>query len=62
MPPDASDLVVMLRLRNRHAPDALRVHIQALRLFAPDSPIAGDAGASLVLSRIAALAAHLSIR
>lgn len=54
------DLVAMLRLRNRRAPDALTVHIQALRLFAPDSPLVGDAEAALVLGRIAALAAHLS--
>jgi hypothetical protein len=54
------DLVAMLRQRNRRAPDALSVHIQALRLFAPDSPIGEDTEAALVLSRIAALAAHLS--
>ena len=56
------DLVTMLRLRNRHAPDALAVHIQALRLFAPDSSIVGDTEATLVLGRIAALTAHLSSR
>jgi hypothetical protein len=56
------DLVAMLRLRGRRAPDALAVHIQALRLFAPDSPIIGDDEAALVLGRIAALAAHLSAR
>lgn len=54
------DLVAALRLRGRHAPDALRVHVQALRLFAPGSPVVEDAEAALVLGRIAALAAHLS--
>jgi len=54
------DLLAMLRLRSRRAPDALTVHIQALRLFAPDSPLLGDAEAALVLGRIAALTAHLS--
>lgn len=54
------DLTAMLRLRNRRAPDALAVHIKALRLFAPDSPLVGDAEAALVLGRIAALTAHLS--
>jgi hypothetical protein len=54
------DLAAMLRARGRHAPDALTVHIQALRLFAPGSPALDDADAALVLGRIAALASHVS--
>ena len=54
------DLAAMLRARNCHAPDALTVHVRALRLFAPGSPALGDADAAVVLGRIAALASHLS--
>jgi hypothetical protein len=56
------DLTMNLRARNRQAPDALAVHVQALRLFAPGSPVLGDADAAMVLGRIAALASHLSMR
>jgi len=41
---------------------AMTVHIRALRLFAPGSPAIGDAQAAMVRGRIAALAAHLSMR
>jgi hypothetical protein len=54
------DLTALLRLRRRPAPEAVSVHVQALRLFAPGSPALHDAEAALVLGRIAALAAHLS--
>ena len=56
------DLVLLLRQGGRNQPDAVTVHVQALRLFAPGSPVVGDAEAAMVLGRIAALAAHLSMR
>lgn len=56
------DLVALLQRDGRNQPEAVAVHIQALRLFSPGSPIIGDAEAAMVLGRIAALAAHLSMR
>jgi hypothetical protein len=54
------DMTALFRERNSFEAEALGVHIRALRLFAPDSPILGDEEAMLVLGRIAALAAHFS--
>lgn len=53
------DAAILLRPQDRFDPAALDVHIRALRLFAPDSPLLDDAQAAMVLGRIAALAAHL---
>ncbi len=54
------DMTALLRKRNSFDAEALGVHIRALRLFAPDSPLVSDTEAALVLGRIAALAAHLA--
>ncbi len=53
-------MTALLRKRNSFDAEALGVHIRALRLFAPDSPLISDMEAALVLGRIAALAAHLA--
>src|SRR5262249_23026009 len=54
------DMTALFQHQDSFNAETLGVHIRALRLFAPDSPVLGDDEAALVLGRIAALAAHFS--
>ncbi len=54
------DVTALLTGRDTFDAAALDVHIRALRLFAPGSPLLDDAQAAMVLGRIAALAAHVA--